>query len=79
MRRIKSINNIHDSPNENGYDYKSNGNMLRNNVSKALYTIPYMKEFLDILSGIFVHLTESTKNIKRWFIISIDPDDDNFT
>lgn len=77
MTRRRFINSKHDSENEKTFDYSEEGVLMKNSVSPALYKNSKISGFLDQLSNIFVYLINYTKNIKKWYIISVDPDDES--
>lgn len=78
MTRRRFLNSKHDSQNGDYFNYQEEGVLMKESVSPALYKNDNNAGFLDILSNLVLHWINSAKNIKRWFIISIDPDDDNF-
>lgn len=77
MTRRRFLNSKHDSTNEETFDYSEDGILMKNTVSPAFYKNTKLAGFLDEVSKIFLHMINHTKNIKRWFIISVDPDDDS--
>ena len=77
MTRRKYLNSKHDSENDPGFDYTVEGVLMKNVVSPALYENDNISLFLNKISSIFVHLVNKVKNVKRWYIISVDIDDDN--
>lgn len=77
MRRSKFTNNKNDSKNTDAFDYTQEGEIMKRTVSPAFYKNTLLKNFLDDLSGVISHLVDNVKHIRRHFMYSVDPDDDN--
>lgn len=78
MTRRRFLNTIHNSENETGFDYKSDGILLKKTLSPALYQNQKISGFLDELSKILVHMIEHVKNIKKSYMYAIDLDNNDF-
>lgn len=78
MTRRQYLNTLYNSENEDTFDYKSNGNLMKKTVSPALYQNSKIAGFLDAVSEIMVHMLEHVKSIKKTYMYSIDIDNNNF-
>lgn len=78
MTRRQYLKTIHNSDNENGFDYQSEGNIMKKNVSPALYNNVKIAGFLNALSNIMVHVINHVKNIKKSYMYGIDIDNNDF-
>lgn len=74
-RKFTNIKNL--STNGKTFNYGKEGEILKKTISPYFYTIPKVVPFLNKLSGLFTHLINHVKIIKKSYIYSVDPDETN--
>jgi hypothetical protein len=78
MTRRKFLNTMYNSDNQKGFDYTTEGILMKKTVSPALYQNEKTAGFLDKLSNILVHTIEHVKSIKKTYMYAIDLDNNDF-
>lgn len=72
---LNSSRHYNDNYTNLGYDYR--GNMLKNTVSKEMWSNPQQNSLIIRIDMMMTFLLEQSKMVKKWFSIAVDKNDTN--